>query len=77
MQHAWECVWCGQEIEDRHEEAGGEAPAWATPDGDYGCDGSPWAGPDGCGGHVPLPYLMNESRDFDRVRAVCTRVPVG
>ena len=45
------CVQCGQRITLDIVEGGG-VPDWSA-DGDYGCDASPDANDDGCGGHEP------------------------
>jgi hypothetical protein len=52
------CIWCGQWVESKREEAGSTNPfdpCWATEDGDFGCDQSPEANAEGCGDH-DLPY---------------------
>jgi len=49
------CIFCGEWVEDRSVESGAPEwaqPAWATEDGDYGCDDNPITGPNGCGGHI-------------------------
>lgn len=53
-----DCMWCGQHVRPRRVEAGAtreDDPAWATSDGDYGCDSSPETCEDGCGSHA-RPY---------------------
>ncbi len=52
------CIWCGQYVESRRDEAG--APnetantdaCWAALDGDFGCDESPETTDEGCGDHA-------------------------
>lgn len=49
------CLWCGEYVTDQSEEAGApetSSPAWATQDGDYGCDQSPETCTEGCGSHA-------------------------
>lgn len=51
------CVYCRERVTDESEAVGsppGAPPAWATADGDYGCDASPDTGPDGAGAHRTL-----------------------
>ena len=56
--HAGPCLWCGQWVESRREEAGAPAESeaydacWATEDGDFGCNMSPDSSEDGCGDHA-------------------------
>ena len=52
------CIWCGQYVTSQRKAAGcpdhtaDRDPAWATEDGDYGCDRSPETGKDGTGDHA-------------------------
>ena len=52
------CLWCGEYVESRREEAGtpdstmNTHPCWATTDGCFGCDLSPETNEDGCGSHA-------------------------
>lgn len=52
------CLWCGEWVESRRDEAGSTNPfdpCWATREGDYGCDASPETCEEGCGSHA-RPY---------------------
>ena len=50
-----ECLWCGEYVESQRDLAGATCPldpAWATEDGDFGCDESPETTDDGVGSHA-------------------------
>lgn len=52
------CLWCREEVTSQREAAGAtnpHDPAWATEEGDYGCNESPETNNDGCGDHA-RPY---------------------
>ena len=49
------CIWCGEYVTSKREEAGCTNPfdpAWATEDGDYGCECSPETNEEGTGDHA-------------------------
>jgi len=52
------CLWCGEWVTSQRDVAGctnPQDPAWATEDGDFGCNNSPETNDDGCGDHA-RPY---------------------
>ena len=70
MHDAGDCLFCGQYVESRREEAGAPPetvdydPCWSTGDGDFGCDSSPETTADGCGDHFrpwQIPHLMKQA----------------
>lgn len=59
-----ECYWCKQDIVDAREEAGSKECAWATVEGDFGCDRHPISDGEGVGPHETKAEVMQIICDY-------------